>query len=77
MIGCTQPRRVAAMSVAKRVSDEMGSNLGEEVGYAIRFEDCTCEVSANIINLKYEVLRYTLYICAFPSYLNRKLSLSI
>ena len=41
MIGCTQPRRVAAMSVAKRVSDEMDSNLGEKVGYAIRFEDCT------------------------------------
>ncbi|XP_049807833.1 pre-mRNA-splicing factor ATP-dependent RNA helicase PRP16 [Schistocerca nitens] len=43
MIGCTQPRRVAAMSVAKRVSDEMGTHLGEEVGYAIRFEDCTSE----------------------------------
>lgn len=41
MIGCTQPRRVAAMSVAKRVSEEMGVELGEEVGYAIRFEDCT------------------------------------
>ncbi len=45
MIGCTQPRRVAAMSVAKRVSDEMGTDLGQEVGYAIRFEDCTCDVS--------------------------------
>ena len=40
-IGCTQPRRVAAMSVAKRVSEEFGTPLGEEVGYAIRFEDCT------------------------------------
>eukprot|EP00958_Prasinococcus_capsulatus_P028412 scaffold6691_cov358-Prasinococcus_capsulatus_cf.AAC.19 len=67
-IGCTQPRRVAAMSVAKRVSEEFGCRLGEEVrdenvqpgpdtdccsaadamdrvarqvGYAIRFEDCT------------------------------------
>ena len=45
MVGCTQPRRVAAMSVAKRVSEEMGVRLGEEVGYAIRFEDCTTEVS--------------------------------
>uniref|UniRef100_H2Y9B7 RNA helicase n=1 Tax=Ciona savignyi TaxID=51511 RepID=H2Y9B7_CIOSA len=43
MIGCTQPRRVAAMSVAKRVSEEMGVSLGEEVGYAIRFEDVTSE----------------------------------
>ena len=31
MVGCTQPRRVAAMSVAKRVSEEMGVELGEEV----------------------------------------------
>ena len=42
-IGCTQPRRVAAMSVAKRVAEEVGCRLGEEVGYAIRFEDCTCQ----------------------------------
>lgn len=41
MIGCTQPRRVAAMSVAKRVASEMCGSLGEQVGYAIRFEDCT------------------------------------
>jgi len=41
MIGCTQPRRVAAMSVAKRVAEEYGCALGEEVGYTIRFEDCT------------------------------------
>jgi ATP-dependent RNA helicase DHX8/PRP22 len=40
-IGCTQPRRVAAMSVAKRVSEEVGCRLGQEVGYTIRFEDCT------------------------------------
>ncbi|GMT21216.1 hypothetical protein PFISCL1PPCAC_12513 [Pristionchus fissidentatus] len=43
MIGCTQPRRVAAMSVAKRVADEMGIEVGQECGYAIRFEDCTSE----------------------------------
>eukprot|EP00904_Undaria_pinnatifida_P006256 jgi/Undpi1/2760/HiC_scaffold_14.g06137.m1 len=42
-VGCTQPRRVAAMSVAKRVSEEMGVGLGDEVGYAIRFEDVTSE----------------------------------
>ncbi|POS87553.1 P-loop containing nucleoside triphosphate hydrolase [Erysiphe pulchra] len=41
LIGCTQPRRVAAMSVAKRVSEEMECKLGSTVGYAIRFEDCT------------------------------------
>ena len=41
LIGCTQPRRVAAMSVAKRVSEEVGCKLGDKVGYAIRFEDCT------------------------------------
>jgi len=42
-IGCTQPRRVAAMSVAARVAQEMGVKLGHEVGYSIRFEDCTSE----------------------------------
>jgi pre-mRNA-splicing factor ATP-dependent RNA helicase DHX38/PRP16 len=46
MIGCTQPRRVAAMSVAKRVSEEMEVDLGGIVGYAIRFEDCTSEQTA-------------------------------
>lgn len=40
-LACTQPRRVAAMSVAKRVSEEYGCRLGQEVGYTIRFEDCT------------------------------------
>uniref|UniRef100_A0A7S3C2V5 RNA helicase n=1 Tax=Haptolina ericina TaxID=156174 RepID=A0A7S3C2V5_9EUKA len=41
IIGCTQPRRVAAMSVSKRVAEEFGCRLGQEVGYSIRFEDCT------------------------------------
>lgn len=40
-IACTQPRRVAAMSVAERVAHEMDVKLGEEVGYAIRFENKT------------------------------------
>lgn len=43
IVGCTQPRRVAAMSVAKRVSEEIGVELGDLVGYSIRFEDCTSE----------------------------------
>src|SRR3546814_9770008 len=42
-IGCTQPRRVAAMSVAARVAHEMDVKLGHEVGYSIRFEDCTTD----------------------------------
>ncbi|KAK3074360.1 DEAH-box ATP-dependent RNA helicase prp43 [Teratosphaeriaceae sp. CCFEE 6253] len=41
MIACTQPRRVAAMSVAQRVAQEADVQLGEEVGYSIRFEDKT------------------------------------
>lgn len=41
MVACTQPRRVAAMSVAQRVAQEMDVTLGEEVGYSIRFEDMT------------------------------------
>ncbi|KAH8740432.1 hypothetical protein FG386_002944 [Cryptosporidium ryanae] len=42
-IVCTQPRRVAAMSVASRVAKEMKTKLGEKVGYVVRFEDCTTE----------------------------------
>jgi len=55
-VGCTEPRRVAAMSVAKRVSEEVAAvvkdkgqtlakkdELGGKVGYAIRFEDQTTE----------------------------------
>ncbi|KAI8326954.1 P-loop containing nucleoside triphosphate hydrolase protein [Choanephora cucurbitarum] len=42
-VSCTQPRRVAAMSVAKRVAEEMGCELGDTVGYTIRFEDQTSE----------------------------------
>lgn len=42
-IAVTQPRRVAAMSVAARVAQEMDVELGQEVGYNIRFEDMTGE----------------------------------
>lgn len=40
-IAITQPRRVAATTVAARVAEEMRCNLGQEVGYSIRFEDMT------------------------------------
>lgn len=43
LIACTQPRRVAATSVAKRVSEEMNVDLGAEVGYSVRFEDMTSD----------------------------------
>lgn len=41
MIGCTQPRRVAAMSVSKRVAEELGVPWGREVGCKMRFSDDT------------------------------------
>lgn len=41
VIACTQPRRLAVQTVASRVAEEMDVKLGEEVGYAIRFEDVT------------------------------------
>lgn len=45
-IAITQPRRVAAVSVAQRVAQEMGTQVGERVGYAIRFEDRTSQRTA-------------------------------
>ncbi len=39
LIGHTQPRRIAATSVAKRIAQELGTPLGEVVGYKVRFQD--------------------------------------
>jgi len=41
LIGCTQPRRIAATTVAQRIADELGEPLGHAVGYKIRFQDRT------------------------------------
>ena len=48
MIACTQPRRVAATSVANRVANEMQVKLGEQVGYNIRFDD-NCKDGVTVI----------------------------
>ncbi|MFC1887154.1 helicase-related protein [Thermodesulfobacteriota bacterium] len=40
-IGCTQPRRIAATTVAHRIAEELGQELGQAVGYKIRFKDKT------------------------------------
>ncbi|XP_075871325.1 putative ATP-dependent RNA helicase DHX40 [Nelusetta ayraudi] len=42
-IAVTQPRRVAAITVAQRVAEEMQCTLGREVGYQVRFDDCTSQ----------------------------------
>ena len=39
LIGHTQPRRIAATSTAKRIAQELGSPIGEDVGYQVRFSD--------------------------------------
>ena len=39
VIGITQPRRVAA--ITERVAEERGTELGDEVGYSVRFDECT------------------------------------
>ncbi|WP_288831493.1 ATP-dependent RNA helicase HrpA [uncultured Corynebacterium sp.] len=39
VIGHTQPRRLAARTVAERIADELGQDIGESIGYAIRFDD--------------------------------------
>ena len=45
IIAVTQPRRVAAMSVAQRVADEMEVELGSKVGYTVRFDDTSSEAT--------------------------------
>ena len=45
MIGCTQPRRIAARAVATRVAQELGSELGSVVGYQVRFTDKVSDAS--------------------------------
>ncbi|KAJ8475122.1 hypothetical protein ONZ51_g6754 [Trametes cubensis] len=50
-IACTQPRRVAATSVANRVAAEVGTILGDEVGYTIRFEDVSDKERTRILYL--------------------------
>lgn len=40
-LAVTQPRRVAAVSIAHRVAEERGTELGKEIGYSVRFDDCS------------------------------------
>lgn len=46
VIGHTQPRRLAARTVAERIADELGQDIGESVGYAIRFDDRVSDSTA-------------------------------
>lgn len=58
-VACTQPRRVAAMSVSSRVAQEMDVALGQQVGYTIRFED----VSSQSTVLKCVVVMVVVCMC--------------
>ena len=50
VVACTQPRRLAATSVAARVAEELGTSVGDVVGYAVRFEQ---RVDADRTRLKF------------------------
>lgn len=67
IIGVTQPRRVAAVTVAKRVAEECAVELGQRVGYSIRFEDFTSALT----RIKYMtdglLLRYNVWTPYFSS----------
>ncbi|KAB1282122.1 Pre-mRNA-splicing factor ATP-dependent RNA helicase DHX15 [Camelus dromedarius] len=58
-VACTQPRRVAAMSVAQRVADEMDVMLGQEVGYSIRFEDCSSAKTILKVSFHVNMIMFT------------------
>jgi ATP-dependent helicase HrpA len=45
MIGCTQPRRIAARAVARRVASELGTQVGDLVGFQVRFNDQVSDAS--------------------------------
>ncbi|MDK4331770.1 ATP-dependent RNA helicase HrpA [Corynebacterium accolens] len=46
LIGHTQPRRIAARTVAERIASELDQDIGESVGYAIRFDDQVSDTTA-------------------------------
>jgi ATP-dependent RNA helicase DDX35 len=50
MICITEPRRIAAINLAKRICDEKGCILGQQIGYSIRFEDC---FTPNLTRIKF------------------------
>ncbi|KAM4048451.1 putative ATP-dependent RNA helicase DHX40 isoform 2-T2 [Anomaloglossus baeobatrachus] len=60
IIGVTQPRRVATISVAQRVSEEMDCSVGGTVGYQVRFDDCTSQKTAIMYMTDGCLLRHTL-----------------
>eukprot|EP00697_Spironema_sp_BW2_P009993 gnl/Spiro4/25055_TR12461_c0_g1_i1.p1 gnl/Spiro4/25055_TR12461_c0_g1~~gnl/Spiro4/25055_TR12461_c0_g1_i1.p1 ORF type:complete len:693 (+),score=217.09 gnl/Spiro4/25055_TR12461_c0_g1_i1:30-2081(+) len=68
LIAITQPRRVAAVSVARRVAEELGSNLGDLVGYSIRFDDMTCAHTRIKYMTDGMLLRETLHDADLSSY---------
>ena len=51
LIGCTQPRRVAAITVAQRIAEELGEDLGRSVGYKIRFQETGSKSKAPFIKI--------------------------
>lgn len=60
ILGITQPRRVATISVAERVSEEMNCSLGSTVGYQVRFDDCTSQKTDIMYLTDGCLLRHTL-----------------
>ena len=50
LIGITQPRRLAAVTLAKRVATEMGVPVGRQVGYSVRFDE---KVTPKVTQIKY------------------------
>ncbi|CEF62437.1 Putative ATP-dependent RNA helicase DHX33 [Strongyloides ratti] len=68
LIGITQPRRVAAISLAQRVSDEMNTSCGDVVGYRVRFENCTTEKTKIVYLTDGILMREGIYDGIFSKY---------
>ncbi|CAL5334857.1 unnamed protein product [Camellia sinensis] len=67
IIGITQPRRIAAVSVAKWVAEECGVELGQKVGYSVRFDDMT----SSSTRIKYMTDGFLLREALLDPYLSR------
>lgn len=76
-VACTQPRRLAATSVAERVSQELDLELGQEVGAKVRFQDLTSSKTRLVYMTDGMLLREAMGDANFSDYVSDRHSIKI